>query len=148
MVLDDGEKRELLRRARAAIESAFSDTTLSSASPSSEPLQAHRGVFVTLRYKGDLRGCIGYVEPKLPLYRAAEEVALKAAFEDPRFPPLVTDEASEVEIEISVLSPLEEVRDIDRIEVGKHGLVIEAECVGDSSCRTSQRNTTGAARNF
>jgi AmmeMemoRadiSam system protein A len=66
------------------------------------------------------------VEPKLPLYRAAEEVARKAAFEDPRFPPLVTDEASEVEIEISVLSPLEEVRDIDRIEVGKHGLVIEA----------------------
>lgn len=89
-------------------------------------LLERRGLFVTLRHQGDLRGCIGYVEPKLPLYRAAEEIARKAAFEDPRFPPLRRDEASEVEIEISVLSPLEEVRDIAEIEVGKHGLVIEA----------------------
>ena len=83
-------------------------------------------MFVTLRQGKELRGCIGYVEPRLPLANAVAEVAQKAAFEDPRFAPLDSDELTTIDIEISVLSPLEKVENVEEIEVGKHGLVIEA----------------------
>jgi len=126
MLLEDDEKRELLKRARAAIESELSGAPMAQIPNPSPHLLEPSGLFVTLRHNGELCGCIGYVEPRLPLCRAAEEIAKKAAFEDPRFPPLTIDEAGDVEIEISVLSPLEEVRDIGAIELGKHGLVIEA----------------------
>jgi len=126
MVLEDDEKRELLRIARTSIESALNIRSADNPPASSGHLLELHGVFVTLRIKGELRGCIGYVEPRLPLYRSVGEIARKAAFEDPRFPPLRSDETSEVEIEISVLSPLEKVRDFGTIVVGKHGVVIEA----------------------
>ena len=126
MVLEDDEKRELLKRARAAIESELSGAPMVQDPKPSPRLLEPSGLFVTLRYKGELRGCIGYVEPRLPLCRAAEEIAGKAAFEDPRFPPLTLDEVGGVEIEISVLSPLVEIEDIGSIEPGKHGLVIES----------------------
>jgi len=75
---------------------------------------------------GDLRGCIGYIEPVVPLAQAVEEVAAKSALEDPRFPPLTKRELQEVEIEISVLSPLTRVRDAREIKVGVHGLVVSS----------------------
>lgn len=125
-VLVDDEKRELLRIARASIGQTFGG-----AEPglpgSPGPLRERRGVFVTLRKQMELRGCIGFVEPRMPLARAVAEAARKAAFEDPRFPPLTSAELNLITIEISVLTPPEEVREIGEIEVGRDGLVVEME---------------------
>lgn len=81
---------------------------------------------MTLHLLGELRGCIGYIEPRFPLVETVQEVAQKAALEDPRFPPLTPRELERVEIEISVLSPLRKVVDVNEIVVGTHGLVIDA----------------------
>jgi AmmeMemoRadiSam system protein A len=126
MQLTESDKKELLRIARASIEQAMKGVLISSREKATGPLGELRGVFVTLRVTGDLRGCIGYVEPRLPLREAVCEVAQKAAFEDPRFPPLSEDELSRVEIEISVLSPLKKITSVEEIEVGTHGLVVDA----------------------
>ena len=83
------------------------------------------GAFVTLHLDGELRGCIGYVEYPGPLRRAVDEVARKAAFEDPRFPPLTPPEIDRIEIEISVLSPLRRIRGSGEVRVGEDGLVVE-----------------------
>jgi AmmeMemoRadiSam system protein A len=83
------------------------------------------GAFVTLRINHDLRGCIGYIESSDPLATVIDEVAEKAAFEDPRFPPLTPDEFRRVHIEISVLSPMKRITSIEEIVVGTHGLLFE-----------------------
>ncbi|MCC6398987.1 MAG: AmmeMemoRadiSam system protein A [Bacteroidetes bacterium] len=83
------------------------------------------GAFVTLHLDGELRGCIGYVEYPGPLRRAVDEVARKAAFEDPRFPPLTPPELDRMEIEISVLSPLRRIGGSGDVHVGEDGLVVE-----------------------
>jgi len=82
------------------------------------------GAFVTLKEEGRLRGCIGYILPRRPLYLAVQSAALAAAFQDPRFPPLAREELDKVEIEISVLSPLHRLDDPEKLEVGKHGIMI------------------------
>ena len=125
MDLADEEKHELLARARRAIKSQLENAPAAILQSSSGNLSKQPGVFVTLRVGTELRGCIGYVESKTPLPETVEEVACKAAFEDPRFPPVGSDELPALSIEISILSPLEEVKNVERIEVGKHGLVIE-----------------------
>jgi AmmeMemoRadiSam system protein A len=89
------------------------------------PLADPAGAFVTLRLNHDLRGCIGYIESSDPLSSVIDEVAEKAAFEDPRFPPLTTDEFRRVHIEISVLSPMKRIKSIQEITVGTHGLLME-----------------------
>ncbi|MBI2620299.1 MAG: AmmeMemoRadiSam system protein A [Ignavibacteriales bacterium] len=126
MHLGDDEKRTLLRLAREHIESVLQKLPPPFPSSISAALQEPTGVFVTLRKEGDLRGCIGYVEARVPLIQAVSEVALKTAFEDPRFAPVGRQEMNDIEIEISVLSLLTEVKDFQEIEVGRHGLVIES----------------------
>jgi AmmeMemoRadiSam system protein A len=83
-----------------------------------------RGVFVTLRTHGELRGCIGVPEPVSPLFQAAQECALSAARSDPRFFPITQVELPDVKIEVSVLSPLEAVESIDSVVIGVHGLLL------------------------
>jgi AmmeMemoRadiSam system protein A len=83
-----------------------------------------RGTFVSLHQKHVLRGCIGNIYPAGPLYRSVAECAIAAAVGDPRFMPLMAAELLAVEFEISVLSPLQHVRDVREIEIGKHGLLI------------------------
>ena len=83
------------------------------------------GAFVTIRLAGELRGCIGYVTSESPLARVVEEVAVKAAIEDPRFPRLTQSELAESLLEVSVLSSPERVDDLDEITVGLHGLIVE-----------------------
>jgi len=125
MQLEDKEKRELLRIARSSIDSVLRELH-EEVNAGTAQLQEPSGVFVTLRRGGELRGCIGYVEARLPLVEAVKEVAVKAAMEDPRFYPLSLKELGSIEIEISVLSPLLRITDPQAIEVGKHGLVIDA----------------------
>lgn len=89
------------------------------------------GVFVTLKIDGELRGCIGFVEPKFPLIDGIQRAALLAAFNDPRFPPLREEEFSRLNVEISVLTkPIlltvnkpEEY--LDKIKIGRDGLIME-----------------------
>ena len=90
-----------------------------------DALTQERGAFVTLRENGDLRGCIGYVAPVKPLSITVRDVAALAAVRDPRFPAVSADELRLLEYEISVLSPLRRVLDVNEIRVGEHGLLIK-----------------------
>ena len=124
-MLNEEQRRRLLRLARTSIES-----TLDGRAPEvraedfEEDLRRPAGAFVTLRKHGDLRGCIGSIRAMEPLYRAVASSAISAAFRDPRFFPVRKDEIGQLELEISVMGPIEAVRDVTEIEVGRDGLII------------------------
>lgn len=82
------------------------------------------GAFVTLHIKGALRGCIGYIQGIKPIPDTIIDMAKASAFQDPRFPPLSRSEYNDIDIEISVLSPIEEVKGVSNIVVGRDGLII------------------------
>ncbi len=88
-------------------------------------LTEKRGAFVTLTLQERLRGCIGYIEGFKPLVEAVAENGRSAAVADPRFSPVQTTDLSQLEIEVSVLTPLLEVLSYEHIEVGKHGVLLE-----------------------
>lgn len=89
-------------------------------------LNEKRGVFVTLRKKGILRGCIGYIEPRETLVEAVKKMTIASATEDPRFPPVAErKELNDIKIEISVLSKLKRAESIDDIVLGKHGVIVK-----------------------
>jgi AmmeMemoRadiSam system protein A len=90
----------------------------------SETLKEPRGAFVSLHKRGMLRGCIGHIRSDRPLHETVRDMAVAAAFEDPRFPPLSEKELAQVDIEISVLTPFKRISDVTEIEVGKHGLYL------------------------
>jgi AmmeMemoRadiSam system protein A len=87
-------------------------------------LKEPQGAFVTLYSKGELRGCIGQIVARMPLGEAVAAMAQEAAFRDPRFPPVRSEELDDLKIEISVLTPLQKIDSTEEIEVGKHGIVI------------------------
>ncbi|NIA31863.1 MAG: AmmeMemoRadiSam system protein A [Actinobacteria bacterium] len=119
------QKKTLLRVARETIEKA----TAGKPHPSFEfddPLfREERGAFVTIHKNDDLRGCIGYVRAMKPLLETIIEMAEAAALHDPRFHPVQPDEVKDLEIEISVLTPLRKIEKVDEIQVGVHGLMLE-----------------------
>jgi len=129
--LTNEERGTLLRLARAAIEAHCAGRppeTFKGQAPFppvtfSARLRARAGVFVTLHRRGELRGCVGFVETALPLYRAVEQAAVAAASEDPRFPPLLAEDLPELAIEISVLSAPLAIAP-ERIQIGVHGLIV------------------------
>ena len=128
-LLDDASRKSLFLIARAAIARAIgaeSVTPVADPIPNPESLipgDLLAGAFVTLRIKGELRGCIGYPGAELPLVEVVERCAVSAAISDPRFPPLSAAEWSDVDLEISVLGPIERVDDIQQVVVGRDGLV-------------------------
>jgi AmmeMemoRadiSam system protein A len=89
-------------------------------------LQQPGGAFVTLSRQGELRGCIGHIDADKPLWQVVQQMALAAALDDPRFMPLQADELDDLEIEISVLSPLIPLdpAQVQHIQPGVHGLLI------------------------
>ena len=91
----------------------------------SEVLQTPCGAFVTLHKGGALRGCIGTITGSDPLLETVRRMAASSAFHDPRFPSLKADELPDIEIEISVLSPLRKIESVNEIEIGKDGLYIK-----------------------
>jgi AmmeMemoRadiSam system protein A len=128
MSLTAEDRKALLEIVRAAIAEQLQVGSKANRAPEthqiSPVLQEKRGVFVTLKKRGQLRGCIGYIQAYKPLAQAVEEMALAAAFQDPRFAPLKRSELQDLSIEISVLSPLKRIETVEEIEIGKHGLYI------------------------
>jgi uncharacterized protein len=117
------EGAALVALARAAVEAAVRGLP----SPSPPPLEVagrHAGAFVTLHARGNLRGCIGQTEPHSPLGIVVVHCAAAAALEDPRFPPVTLEELGAIRIEVSVLTPLVPVTDLESLEIGRHGLVV------------------------
>ena len=123
-MLEEKDKILLLKIARKSIENYFSigkEYVPELQGKIAEPGRA----FVTLKEYGNLRGCIGYVEPIYPLGLTVSKAAVAAAFSDPRFPPLSRDELESIDIEISVLTEPREINNPEEVEVGKHGIIIE-----------------------
>ncbi|MDD5533467.1 MAG: AmmeMemoRadiSam system protein A [Syntrophales bacterium] len=129
-LLTDTEKEELLEIAKQSIESRLTGKKGSGAEPAGPELK--RGAFVSLHRRGRLRGCIGCIEARSEkLGRTVREMASAAAFNDPRFPPLKKEELQDLDIEISVLTPLRKITDINEIKIGMHGLyVVNGFCSG------------------
>lgn len=120
------DKQTLLKIARIAIRTHLSGQPLPEFSVSKN-LKLKGGAFVTLRRAGELRGCIGYLTGNKPLYQTVAELAVASATRDYRFSPVIYTELDEIKIEISVLTPLRKIKNISEIEVGRHGICIEAE---------------------
>lgn len=124
MELTQKEKAALLDIVKRTIAGKVNNQNIPKITADSATLQEKRGAFVTLKKRGHLRGCIGYIKAVKPLWETVQEMAVAAAFHDPRFPSLQAEELKDLSLEISVLSPLQRVKDINEIEVGKHGLYI------------------------
>ncbi len=123
--LNDEEKKFLLQLARKTIKNFLDGRVEKEEKYFSENLKTETGAFVTLHKQGELRGCIGYVTGFKPLQEAVQDLAISAAFNDPRFPPLAKDEFERIDLEISVLTPLERVSSISEIKIGRDGLMIK-----------------------
>ncbi len=122
--LTEDEKRMLLLTARETIRSRLFGGELSLPRPTGH-MSTQCGAFVTLHKKGSLRGCIGHITGVKPLFTGIQELAVSAAFNDPRFPQLTRDEYPDIDIEISVLTPLKRIDSPEEIEVGKHGILMQ-----------------------
>ncbi len=123
--LNAEEKKLLHHIAKTVIENRAKAKPVPEFKVDSAVLNENRGAFVTINKKGQLRGCIGYIEGHGPLYKTIEEMAEAAAFRDPRFNPVKEKELPDLEVEISVLTPLKKITEINEIEVGKHGIYIK-----------------------
>jgi AmmeMemoRadiSam system protein A len=125
-VLTPIHRTQLLSIARTSIEAVLKGARPQVDAASLDPeLTRPSGAFVSLHtHDGDLRGCIGSIQPVAPLCHAVSSNAVNAAFRDPRFYPLTPDELPRVHVEISVMSPIEVVTDVSTIEVGRDGLII------------------------
>lgn len=124
--LDDEEKKALLDIARKTLNELMKtgyvpDPECKTASP---VLNEKMGAFVTLHKKGELRGCIGQFKPSIPLCELISELAVSASTRDYRFPPVNASELKDIDIEISVLTPMKKIDDVKKIELGKHGIYI------------------------
>jgi len=125
--LNDQEKKQLLEIARSTIVSYIKDNKKPKldTTPYSKTLKAHCGAFVTLHKSGRLRGCIGRFTSNEPLYLIVQQMAIASACNDTRFDEVTEKEIDELDIEISVLTPMRLIENIDEIELGKHGIYIK-----------------------
>jgi hypothetical protein len=125
-MLTQEQRKSLLRIARESLEAAARNQPYQPQADDPE-LRKPGAAFVTLKVKehGELRGCIGTIEPREPLFLNVAHMARASALEDPRFPQVRPAELPDLTIDISVMSPPAPVTDVNDIEVGVHGLIIE-----------------------
>jgi AmmeMemoRadiSam system protein A len=116
------QKKELLSLAKKSIETRFTKEPL--IFPNDSAFNITTGVFVTLHKFNSLRGCIGYIKGYKDLVPSICEMAQAAAFRDPRFPAVRSEEMDNIRIEISILSELILVKDYNDIVIGRDGLMI------------------------
>lgn len=122
-VLTDEDKKQLLKIAREAIRARLHNKKYSP--PVTENVAGRRGMYVTIKIDGKLRGHIGRIRSDLPMYESVAEMSRAAAFEEPHLSDLTESDFKKLEVEISVLSPLKREHDLRKIEVGRHGLMIK-----------------------
>jgi len=123
LALSDGDRLKLLALARKAILETVSSSNFPDVPPVTGRLAEPQAAFVTLRWNGKLRGCIGQPDAAHGLAETVVQCAITAALRDPRFGPLRTEEIDALEIEISVISELRPVRP-EEIELGTHGIAV------------------------
>ncbi len=122
--LQAGDRRALLKLARETITRFLTTQTVPLPRGYSSRLNVPQGAFVTLRKNGDLRGCIGHIPADTDLCKTVSMMAAQAAFNDPRFRAVEPAELQDLEIEISVLTPMKAIPSADQIVVGRDGVVI------------------------
>ena len=123
--LNAAQEKELLRIARQTVESYVKSGQAPDIRVSDPILKEDRGVFVTLKKQGELRGCIGTILPKEPLYLAVRNMAVESATQDPRFSPVRPYELDHLKVEISVLSLPQRIQNSDQIEMGRDGVIVK-----------------------
>ncbi|RLD14262.1 MAG: TIGR00296 family protein, partial [Caldiserica bacterium] len=123
-MLTEEDKITLLKIARRTLEEYLKTGKVPDFEIKSENLKRIQGAFVTLHKKGRLRGCIGNIIGRKPLWETVRDMAIESAVGDPRFPNVKYEELKDVDIEISVLSPLKKVSSPNEILLGKHGVLV------------------------
>ena len=125
-ILSDEDKRLLKEIALQSIKDSLDGKPLAPPSLNSqfENLNSKCGAFVSLHKHGRLRGCIGHFGEDVPLHEIVAEMARAAAFEDPRFSPVRREELDDIDIEISVLTPMRRIQSLDEFELHRHGIYI------------------------
>lgn len=114
----------LLKTARQAIIHQVRQQDFQPEPMADTSLNVCSGCFVTINQNGHLRGCIGNFQSQQPLYREIATMAVAAASQDPRFPPMGEEDLDNFRLEITVLSTLKKISETSEIEVGKHGIYI------------------------
>lgn len=122
--LSEADRKSILELARQAVVEAVGSRRLLEEIPKTELFERRCGVFVTLHRSGRLRGCIGVIEGKERLGESLVHCAASAALEDPRFSPMQREELADLGLEVSLLSPIQEIQP-EEIEIGKHGLLVQ-----------------------
>jgi MEMO1 family protein len=124
--LTDNEKKILLEISRNTLDQYIRTRQIPDINTSgfTANLFENTGAFVTLNKDGQLRGCIGRFDPGEPLYKVVQDMTISSATNDYRFTPVTPPELNKIEIEISVLTPLKKIDDINQIVLGKHGIYI------------------------
>jgi len=122
--LTDEEKQMLKEIAYKSIKDSLDGKPVSRLSPHTSHLSEKCGAFVSLHKQGRLRGCIGHFGEDVPLHKIVAEMARAAAFEDPRFHPVTRNELDDIDIEISVLTPMQRIQSLDEFQLHKHGIYI------------------------
>jgi AmmeMemoRadiSam system protein A len=122
--LSESDRQLLLTIARQSILDYLSGRVPHLPAEPGGPLAEKRGAFVSLHLADRLRGCMGNIHPAMALIKTVSECAITAAVGDPRFLPITREELEEADLEVSVLSPLEPVEDLESIVPGRDGLLI------------------------
>ena len=125
--LTEEEKKQLLNISRQTLQKYIikNETPKIDKKDLTENLLTHAGAFVTLNKQKNLRGCIGRFTANEPLYKIVQQMTKAAATEDSRFSTVTQDELQNIQIEISVLTPLLKIAHINEIKIGKHGIYIK-----------------------
>lgn len=118
-------EKEALTAVRQTLEAHLNQKPLPDFKFTDSKFSEKRGIFVTLKKHGELRGCIGYIIGYEPLKDAIPQMAISAATRDPRFNPVTASELKDLSIEISILSPMQDVKDISEIKIGRDGLLLQ-----------------------
>jgi len=127
MILTDSDKKELLQIARNTIKTFLqeSQTATVDSESLSAALLSKAGAFVTLKKAGQLRGCIGHFEADKPLYKIVQQMAIASATQDYRFDAVTLPELKYIDIEISVLTPMQKISNVNNIRLGIDGIYIK-----------------------
>jgi len=126
-MLNTEDKKDLLEIARLTLDNYIGKGKIQPVNNDnySAVLETHTGAFVTLQKNGNLRGCIGRFQPDQPLYQVVRDMTISASTKDYRFKPVTPAELEEIELEISVLTPLVRIQDPSEIMLGLHGIYIK-----------------------